>query len=542
MIKSIMRPLIALAAMVLAASAMAQAPGPAGNRTPPSVTFGALFERVALSGLFPDGKRWADAEPRTAPTAIMRDFRRLQPSSDLELRRFVDARFTFPPDQPAGAMPPQGLSLRGHVASLWPILTRQSRHVRPGSALLPLPHSYVVPGGRFREIYYWDSYFTMLGLGPEQARLKRGMVDNFAAMILTYGHVPNGNRSYYLSRSQPPFFFKMVELTNPDHPARAFAAYLPALKAEYRFWMTGANGQARGTASGRVVRMADGAYLNRYWDDRDTPRDESYRLDATAAKTSARPAALVYREFRAGAESGWDFSSRWFADRSTLGTVRTTDIVPPDLNSLMFGIEGAIAQGCSAAGDRACSAEFKAKAAARGAAMRRYLWNSATGIYDDYLWREGRPVGNVSAASLYPLFFHIANRAEADRTARVVERGLLKPGGLVTTNVTTGQQWDSPNGWAPLQWVAVNGLRAYGEDRLARTIATRWLGTVATVYANTGKLLEKYDVVTLKPGGGGEYPLQDGFGWTNGTTIGLLHLYPDALSASASRPMPAAAP
>ena len=525
---------LAIGSIMLAAAPRAMAAPP----VPPSITYGALFDRVARSGLFPDGKRWADAEPRETPAAIMRDYRRLQPRSETALRRFIDARFTFPPDQPAVAMPPPGLPLRGHIASLWPILTRTAPARRDHSTLLPLPRPYVVPGGRFREIYYWDSYFTLLGLGPDQARLKRDMVDDFAAMITIYGHVPNGNRSYYLSRSQPPFFFKMVELTDPQHPASAFAAYLPALRAEHRFWMNGSDRLAPGTAAARVVRMANGALLNRYWDDRASPRDESYRLDVAAAATSRRPPALVYRELRAGAESGWDYSSRWFADGRTLGNVRTTDLVPPDLNSLMFGLERAIAQGCAAVADSACKAEFTNRANARAAAMHRFLWNPATGLYDDYLWRDRRAAGTISAASLYPLFFGIASKAEADSTARVVERDLVKPGGLVTTTVTSGQQWDAPNGWAPLQWIAVNGLRAYGEDRLARTIATRWLGTVASTYASTGKLLEKYDVVTPQPGGGGEYPLQDGFGWTNGTTIGLLALYPDAVAAPAPAPAP----
>jgi alpha,alpha-trehalase len=131
------------------------------------------------------------------------------------------------------------------------------------------------------------------------------------------------------------------------------------------------------------------------------------------------------------------------------------------------------------------------------------------------------------------LFTGLAQPARAHRVARVVEAQLLKPGGLVTTAVASGQQWDLPNGWAPLQWVAVRGLRAYGEAELARTIAERWLANVDQVYRASGKLVEKYDVVDLgRPGGGGEYPLQDGFGWTNGVTAQLMHLYPDSKRCS----------
>ncbi|RHW16906.1 alpha,alpha-trehalase TreA [Sphingomonas gilva] len=502
---------------------------------PPSVVLAPFFEEVALSDLFPDGKLWADAEPRRASAEILRDYSGNRPANDAALRAFVAANFKLAPPVTQQAQPTFGLPLRAHIRELWPLLTRSTPTTPSWSSLLPLPNPYVVPGGRFTEIYYWDSYFTMLGFGPEQAKLQRGMVDNFAHLITTYGHVPNGNRSYYLSRSQPPFFFKMVELTNPEHPAKAFAAYLRALKAEYRYWMNGADRLKPGQAAARVVRMANGALLNRYWDDRDAPRDEAYRVDVTAATASGRTASLVYRNLRAGAESGWDYSSRWFADGKSLGSVRTSDIVPPDLNSLMFGLEGAIADGCAELHDQACVTIFRGKARARASAMRRHLWNGTTGLYDDYLWTGQRLLGNVSAASLYPLFFRVASQAEADSTARVVERELLKPGGLVTTNITTGQQWDAPNGWAPLQWIAVGGLRNYGETQLAETIARRWLTTVAKVYADTGKLLEKYDVVTLRPGGGGEYPLQDGFGWTNGTTIGLMKLYP-GVPGSISKP------
>ncbi|MCP4386523.1 MAG: trehalase, partial [Hyphomicrobiales bacterium] len=128
---------------------------------------------------------------------------------------------------------------------------------------------------------------------------------------------------------------------------------------------------------------------------------------------------------------------------------------------------------------------------------------------------------------LYPLFFRVATDAQANMTADLVEGKLLAPGGLMTTVNATGQQWDKPNGWAPLHWIAVNGLQAYGKNDLARTIARRWLNTVARTYCTSGKMVEKYDVVTTRPGGGGEYPLQDGFGWTNGVTIGLLDLYPE---------------
>jgi len=164
-------------------------------------------------------------------------------------------------------------------------------------------------------------------------------------------------------------------------------------------------------------------------------------------------------------------------------------------------------------------------AARRKAAVLRYLWDPAHGVYTDYLWREGMPSGKVTAASLYPLFFGLATKHHADRVAKVVQAQLLKPGGIVTTTIESGEQWDSPNGWAPLQWIAVEGLADYGESDLANTIASRWMNNVVAAYRRTGKLMEKYNVVDpAQAGGGGEYPGQDGFGWTNGVLRKMLVL------------------
>ncbi len=152
-------------------------------------------------------------------------------------------------------------------------------------------------------------------------------------------------------------------------------------------------------------------------------------------------------------------------------------------------------------------------------------------------------VPRISAATLYPLFAGLAAKPQALGVAAAVSRDLLMAGGIVTTPLLSGQQWDAPNGWAPLQWIAVSGLRQYSIMPLAQTIACRWVLIVRRVYGESGKLMEKYDVqVTGRPGGGGEYPLQDGFGWTNGVMRRLMALYPEtaAQSTPGSCPGPAA--
>jgi len=213
--------------------------------------------------------------------------------------------------------------------------------------------------------------------------------------------------------------------------------------------------------------------------------------------------------------------------------------VPIDLNSLLFGLENAIRVGCHAKADTACEAEFAHRAAARRAAIDRYLWDAASGSYLDYRWTQQQAVKRLSAATLYPLFVGLASDSQAAAVADTVAQDLLKPGGIVTTPLDTGEQWDSPNGWAPLQWMAVAGLRHYGRARLAETIACRWMVNVQDVYRQSGKLVEKYDVIaTGRKGGGGEYPTQDGFGWTNGVMRALIGLYPAEAAYSSAAECP----
>lgn len=507
---------------------------------PPQVLFKDLFVAVQIGAIYQDGKTFADATANSAPDDILAQYHALRPDSPEALKRFTDEHFSLPAAASSAPSAPEQVPIVAHIDRLWDVLTRSSTTAPRYSSLLTLPKPYVVPGGRFREIYYWDSYFTMLGLEQSGRHdLVADMVGDFAYLIDTYGHVPNGTRTYYLSRSQPPFFFAMVGLLSADDPAGAFSRYLPQLKREHAFWMEGAKGLYHGMVHRRVVSMPDGSILNRYWDDRDTPRDESYREDTELAHASRRSAARVYRDIRAAAESGWDFGSRWFADGRTRATIDTTDIVPIDLNSLLFGLENAIRVGCHAQADAACEDEFAHRAAARHAAIDRYLWDASSGAYLDYRWTQQEPIRRLSAATLYPLFVGAASDSQAAAVAKTISRDLLKPGGIVTTPLDTGQQWDSPNGWAPLQWIAIAGLRHYGQTSLAETIACRWMVNVDDVYRQSGKLVEKYAVIaTGRKGGGGEYPLQDGFGWTNGVMRALIALYPAEAAYSSAGQCP----
>lgn len=201
-------------------------------------------------------------------------------------------------------------------------------------------------------------------------------------------------------------------------------------------------------------------------------------------------------------------------------------MVPVDLNALLWAVERRIADNCEREGDTACTREFTQRAARRKAAVDRFLWQPAERRYADWLIDERKPTPTLSAATLYPLFVGMASTGQSEAIAAITRAQLLAPGGLRTTRNSTGQQWDDPNGWAPLQWIAIAGLERNGHEDLAWTIASRWIETVGRTYGETGKMLEKYDVEERLPGGGGEYKLQDGFGWTNGVTSAILDRYP----------------
>ncbi len=518
---------LALCATYSAAAHAQQAPRAFSPAYDPVRDLGVLFRDVQLGSVFPDSKTFVDAKPRFAPAIIVQRYATEKVKSGFSLADFVARTFEMPNDgaPKAGDRAP---SMEQHIVALWPMLTRSPDTSHARSTLLPLPFPYVVPGGRFREVYYWDSYFTMLGLvQSKRTDLVRSMLDNFAHLITTVGHMPNGNRVYYLGRSQPPFFSAMVGLYADATDSTQALRYLDAMRREYAFWMDGASRVKPGTASRRVVRLANGALLNRYYDDLPGPRPESYREDATLAdrvSAAARPA--LFTNLRAAAESGWDFSTRWMRDPNDLRTIETTELAPVDLNCLLYHAERTIAallRRRGGVGDVAESGRFAAAAAARQAAIGKHAFNVQDGFFYDVRWRTGMPERTrPTMAAAAPLYFRVATAEQGKAVAARMERDFLRSGGFVTTLVKSGQQWDAPNGWAPLQWMAIEGVRRYGRADLANTARDRWLALNRRTYAATGKMMEKYDVADAsRPAGGGEYPTQDGFGWSNGVALAL---------------------
>jgi alpha,alpha-trehalase len=493
-------------------------------RLSPDERFGALFDSVQLSGIFPDSKTFVDCTPITTTDSLMAAYDIERKKSDFNLQTFVNQYFIVPRSATDSYKSDLSQSADEHILDLWSVLARKADTADFGTKL-PLPKSYIVPGGRFREIYYWDSYFSMLGLQADgQVDMIENMVDNFAHLIDNEGFIPNGNRTYYNSRSQPPFFACMIQLLAGIKGDAVYKKYLPQLEREYAFWMDGKQADPSNEPSSkrRVIHL-DGNTLNRYCDDKDKPRPEGYKEDVQTAKKSGRELSVIYRHLRSGAESGWDYSSRWFENGKDISTIHTTDLVPIDLNALMYNLEMVLMKAKILDKKITEAAVLEKTASKRREALMRYCWSNEKGMFFDFDYQKYKKAEVLSLATVYPLFFKMVTKREADKVAEAIKMYFLKPGGVVTTPNNTGQQWDAPNGWAPLQWLTIQGLRNYGQDELANDIKQRWVDLNVNVYKNTGKMLEKYNVEDISiETGGGEYPVQDGFGWTNGVLQKLL--------------------
>lgn len=499
--------------------------------TPPQDLYGSLFQDILMNDslfgtdrLFADSKDFLDCTPKRPMKEILSDYQAFTGKQEYNLmEQFIQDNFILATSETPVFADSSDINI--HISKLWRALRRQAdSQPYSGGTLIPLDYDYIVPGGRFREIYYWDSYFTMLGLfADNEDKIAENMIRNFASLIDKIGFIPNGNRTYYAGRSQPPFFSHMIEaLANNKQSDHVYKTYLTQLQKEYDFWMKGhENLTANQQEALHCIRMKGGEILNRYYDRFDTPREEMYRNDMGTAEQlknnqlhpDSKP---LYRNLRSGAESGWDFSSRWLKDYNNLYSIRTIDIIPVDLNCLLYHLERTLAKAYLLTEKTIEAEKYAILSEKRKTAILKYCWNEQEKYFMDYDWRAQQPTNNFSLAGVYPLYVGIATNEQAHAVAAKVAKDFLKPGGVVTTLYQTGQQWDAPNGWAPLQWVTYKALQNYSQTEIADTLRLRWMNMVEAVYNNTHKLLEKYDVVNLQDTGGGEYPNQDGFGWTNG--------------------------
>jgi alpha,alpha-trehalase len=403
--------------------------------------------------------------------------------------------------------------------------------------LLYLPHPYVVPGGRFNEMYGWDSYFIQVGLlrDGELARA-RDMVDNFIYEIERYGTILNANRTYYLSRSQPPFLTRMILGVYERTGDRAWLrSTVPSIDRYYRFWTTGEHAVA-GTGLSRYFDRGSGPAPEVMADEKDdrgrshydrareyyrtnevTDYDESLYYDSRRDRLTD----LFYKGDRSMRESGFDPSNRFGA--------LNVDIVhyaPVCLNTLLYVMEVDAAAVMTALGDTAAARTWEQRAASRRDLVNKLMWDGQAGLYYDYNFQTKRLRHYDFATTFYPLWAGLASADQASRVRANLVR-FEAPGGLLTSTEVTGNQWDAPFGWAPLQMIAVTGLRRYGFHDDADRLAAKFVSLVAKELDEHGTILEKYDVRRRESDVAADIKFgynanQVGFGWTNAAVLDLL--------------------
>jgi alpha,alpha-trehalase len=439
--------------------------------------------------------------------------------------------------------------------------------IRP-PGLLYLKNKYVVPGGRFNEMYGWDSYFIIRGLLRDgRLELARGMVDNFFFEIEHYGAVLNANRTYYLTRSQPPFLSSMVmavheaQKTATQDDRKWMETAYSYVKRDHAMW-TQAPHLAGDTGLSRYYDFGDGPALEALQDENDIYRQvaayflfhstvppyegeeaevpggmasgSAYSVEVCGAdaQSSSSPCETArrikltpdyYKGDRSMRESGFDVSFRF----GPYGAA-TQHYAPVCLNSLLYKTERDLEEMSRILGKEAEAAEWRHLAEARKQLMQKYLWDQQQGLFFDYDFDLQQRSTYRYATTFYPLWAGVATEDQA----RAVMKNLgtfERAGGIAMSVRETQVQWDYPFGWAPIQLLAVEGMRRYGHNAEADRVSAEFLSMVLDNFERDDTIREKYNVVTrssdthVKAGYAANVI---GFGWTNATFVELLHALP----------------
>ena len=409
--------------------------------------------------------------------------------------------------------------------------------------LLYLPYPYVVPGGRFNEMYGWDSYFTQVGLvRDDEMVLAKNMTDNFLYQIDHYDKILNANRTYYLSRSQPPFLTQMIlNVYRKQHDIEWLRSTVPAIERYYRFW-TEEPHLTKQTNLSRYYDLGDGPapeVLSGERDDKgrdhyDLVKDyyrthavNDYELSQYYDKEKDQLTDLFYKGDRSMRESGFDPSNRF-------GPFNI-DIIhydPVCLNSLLYLMEMDTGEILRIIGRAREARDWTKRAEERKQRINRLMWDEKDGLYYDYNFAKKELRRYPFVTTFYPLWVGVADQRQA---ARIVANLKLfeRPGGLLTSTYVSGSQWDAPFAWAPTEMIAIQGLRRYGYTKEADRITANFLSMILKEFIQHNTIVEKYDVerresevsAGLKFG----YKSNEiGFGWTNAAFVELYGQLPMA--------------
>ena len=403
--------------------------------------------------------------------------------------------------------------------------------------LLYLPYPYVVPGGRFNEMYGWDSYFIQIGLLQDgEIELAQNMVDNFVYQIEHYGAILNANRTYYLTRSQPPFLTRMIlGVFSQTQDKQWLESTLPAIEDYYCYWTTppkfnSETGLSRyfDKGEGPAPEVINPEYVAKSGNHYDrvkqyyrTHEVDAYDVSQYYNQETDQLTPLFYKGDRSVRESGFDPSHR-FGPFS----VEIIHYTPVCLNTLLYQMEVDTAEIKQILGSQEESQRWRELAQQRLELINRFLWDEEAGLYFDYNYQTGQRRSYEFATTFYPLWAGAASKDQAQQVVKNLSKFEVA-GGLLTSTVETGNQWDAPFGWAPLQLIAVQGLRRYGYNEDADRLAQKFISLVVKEFEENGTIVEKYDVVrrsskvsnTIRRG---RTSNEIGFGWTNAAIIEFL--------------------
>lgn len=464
----------------------------------------------SLSGSF----NFVDATPKGSIETIWKNYLKEKSTNGFSLKEFALENFEVPP------FPQPTFEIEENID----VETYMSAFMKGSTKKIDfLPNSQILENSATDSYKYSSDYFSMLGLvAIGEIASAKNMVDNYAYLIDKYGHVPYSTKSYQADRSNPPFFSLMVRLLSENDTAIDVEDYLPQLEKEYNFWMSDSEKLSiMESASERVVLMPHGEIMNRYWSGTEKPRPENYIFDRAIAGKSEYDSGSVYRNLRAGSESGWEFSSRWLGYTKTFGTLETTSLVPVDLNCLLYHLELTIAESYQHQNDGETYERYAVVADYRKNAILKYCWIEEEGFFIDYSFVDQYHTGIPSLAGLYPLYFDIATEDQIFPIVDKLENEFLKDGGLMTTLNETNQIWDAPYCSASLQYVAIKGLRNYDYAGLADDVVSRWLIMVDDVYKESRTTQKFYNA--MNPIETVQEKVLKGNNSTNGVYLWLLN-------------------
>lgn len=487
---------------------------------------------MQMEELFNDQNIFPDLPLKESPESVIKDFKKqtdlgkLNTRSKLELfvmKHFdqVDSEIIdYEPEDwrktpkfLKGIKDKKLRSFAKEIHNLWKKLTKQTIHKNPSNWYSSIHQNYpfIIPGERFSVNYYWDSYFILKGtLTCGMQKTSKGVILNLLDMVNNFGFVPNGMRNYYKSRSQPPLLIQMIEDYIRETKDTSFLNdnNLKIMEKEYQWWM-----------KNRIVKFGTHEILNIYNSNWYQPRPESYKHDFELTKDPK-----IWHEIAAAAESGWDFSSRWFKSRESMKTIQTTSIIPVDLNSILYGNERILAKFFKKVGNNEKSKFYYEQAKLRKQSMKKYLWNSRKRSFFDYNYQTKEQNEEFYLSNYLPLFYEFKNPVKIDPIIFSFKGGI--PVSLFYSKKAP-QQWDFPNSFPSTTFFFLEGLWKKGNyDDIVLAEAQKFVNQAFCNYKERGVIFEKYNVEEPhKISTGGEYETQKGFGWTNGVLIFYLQKF-----------------